>query len=190
MNVTDYGISVPEYKWANEVKRLYDYTCVNCGKTATGRNMHAHHIVPRHENETLSNILENGVALCHSCHWRIHASGGGGISNSPYARKIMMKIQEIKECEIIITVTKEQSDWLISKSAEYGISVNDYILRLIDETMHRDRLHNSADNDAELREKALALLKQYADAGILPAHSVNFRCMDLSYVKNEKEGGD
>ena len=140
MNVTDYGISVPVNKWANEVKRLYGYTCVNCGKTATGRQMHAHHIIPRHENEKLSNILENGVALCHYCHWALHDTGGGGVSNSPRAREIMRKIQEIKECEIIIVLTKEQSEWLISKSAELGISVNDYIINLIDETMQRDRM--------------------------------------------------
>jgi hypothetical protein len=43
------------------------YTCKRCGKrNSQGKNLSAHHIIPREEEG--ENILKNLVTLCNSCH--------------------------------------------------------------------------------------------------------------------------
>lgn len=135
MDNSELGTYVPGYKWAKEVKRLYGYTCVNCGRTFENDCMQAHHIVPRSKDRKLENILENGVALCHWCHWKMHSRGGREISDSPCAKEITRKIQEIKECEIILTIDKGVLDRLAEK---HGEKLNEYINRLIDEEMAKN----------------------------------------------------
>ena len=136
MDNSELGTYVPGYKWAKEVKRLYGYTCVGCGVTLENDCMQAHHVVPRSKDRNLENILENGVSLCRWCHWKMHSFVGREISDSPYAKEITRKIQEIKECEIILTIDKGMLDRLAEK---HGEKINGYINRLIAEDMAKNK---------------------------------------------------
>lgn len=130
---------VPQYKWADEVKKLYDFTCVNCGKTLTGRLMHAHHIIPRHQDEELSNALENGVALCYFCHrYGIH-DGCGNIGDSQRAKDIIAKINNIKDNEIILTIPKGKKEIIKAYAESKGKSINSYINDIINEAMEKEK---------------------------------------------------
>lgn len=89
----------PRSEWAKEVKKMCNYTCAHCGKRSETKEMHAHHIVPRSESDDLACVLENGVALCSTCHRILHFGGGGGISEC---------VKEIAERSIIISLPKGQ----------------------------------------------------------------------------------
>lgn len=129
---------VPEYKWAGEVKELYKYTCIFCGKQQTGRLMHAHHVVPKHTDPTLANVLENGVALCHRCHrYGIH-EGNGEIRAGGLADQIASVIQTVKDNEIILSLPKGKKEVVQASAARHGLSVNAYINAAIDEKIERD----------------------------------------------------
>ena len=131
--------TVPQYKWAGEVKKLYDYTCVYCGKQQTGSLMHAHHVVPKCKNQSLANVLENGVALCHYCHrFGIH-SGNGHIKTRGLADRIASVIQEVKECEIILTIPRSRKEAVHAHCEARGESLNSFINRAISEKMARDQ---------------------------------------------------
>ena len=131
--------TVPGYKWAGEVKALYDYTCVYCGKRQTGRLMHAHHIVPKYKDPSLENVFENGVALCHNCHrFGIHGSNGR-IKTGGLADRIASVIQETKECEVILSMPKGKKEIIQAHADKLdGGSLNAFINRAINETMERD----------------------------------------------------
>ncbi len=55
-------------RWSEKV-RARDGACVDCGAT---ENLHAHHVVPKAEAPERAYELENGVALCESCHRKRH----------------------------------------------------------------------------------------------------------------------
>jgi hypothetical protein len=55
--------------WADDVKASWNNKCASCEST---EKLHAHHIIPKHlfpENELL---VQNGICLCHDCHWQLH----------------------------------------------------------------------------------------------------------------------
>jgi len=81
-----FGADWPE-KRGNAIERDSG-KCVECGigrkehKDRFGRDLHVHHIVPRHEyvdhpEKSISeaNKLENLVTLCQECHMKIHSKG-------------------------------------------------------------------------------------------------------------------
>ena len=131
---------VPSRLWAKDVKQMYGYTCVCCNKHDRGKKMHAHHIIPRHEAPELSNVLENGVAVCSLCHRQIHTAGSGDICKSEKAVRLQNKIIEIaRNSEIIIFRVKKGDRDIIKKFAEScGESANEFIKRAIHDTMQRE----------------------------------------------------
>lgn len=52
-------------EWRQEVLKNAGFACEKCGAT---ENLHAHHIIPWKENESLRFDLSNGMTLCGSCH--------------------------------------------------------------------------------------------------------------------------
>jgi len=59
-------------KWAREVISRDMATCQECH--ITGIEMHAHHINDYKNNEALRWNIDNGVTLCHKCHWDLHSA--------------------------------------------------------------------------------------------------------------------
>ena len=60
------------YTWSRKVKKR-DGCCVYCGST---EKLHAHHILSVHKHQEFSLLLNNGITLCHSCHWDEHRLNG------------------------------------------------------------------------------------------------------------------
>lgn len=65
------GVRVPKYMWAKEIKKLDGDKCVFCGSTD---KLEAHHIMQRATNPDSETDLENGITLCHRCHYTAHDS--------------------------------------------------------------------------------------------------------------------
>lgn len=65
---TDIRRSAEYRKWRRAVKKR-DGECVECGST---KNLHAHHIIPVGEDESLATNIENGKTLCTRCHAEKH----------------------------------------------------------------------------------------------------------------------
>ena len=68
-------------EWANSVKNRDNWTCQECGVTAEEigkRKIHAHHIKSISKNG--ENTLENGITVCHNCHWNIFHPNNKGIT--------------------------------------------------------------------------------------------------------------
>ena len=66
--------------WANAVISRDGSKIQHCG--ITGVEMHAHHIKPISEAPELKFELDNGLTLCHECHWRLHAALKANAVNS------------------------------------------------------------------------------------------------------------
>lgn len=62
-------IIVPKYKWSTAVKNQDNNRCVYCGST---NRLETHHILPKSLFPEKENDVENGVTLCHKCHYTIH----------------------------------------------------------------------------------------------------------------------
>lgn len=58
--------------WARAVLGRDKATCQHCG--ATGVEMHAHHIKSFAEHPELRWDIDNGITLCHGCHWAVHTA--------------------------------------------------------------------------------------------------------------------
>lgn len=58
--------------WAKRVISRDNATCQKCG--TTGVELHAHHIKPFIDNEDVRFDIDNGITLCHACHWNIHSA--------------------------------------------------------------------------------------------------------------------
>jgi len=52
-------------RWAKDVKKRDAHTCQSCGSQ---ENLHAHHVIPRHVDDSLACDLDNGITLCKMCH--------------------------------------------------------------------------------------------------------------------------
>lgn len=66
----DGRLSLRAKAWRKEVLERDYYTCQEC--SVTGRKMHAHHIKSWNRYPDLRFNLDNGIALCHTCHSRVH----------------------------------------------------------------------------------------------------------------------
>jgi len=61
-------------QWAALVKERDNYTCQKCGSTKGV--LEAHHIIPVSQDPLESMDLDNGAALCNSCHKDVHKQPG------------------------------------------------------------------------------------------------------------------
>lgn len=58
--------------WSLEVKKR-DGRCVYCGSK---EKLNAHHILSAHKHPEFRLIINNGITLCHTCHWDEHRLNG------------------------------------------------------------------------------------------------------------------
>ena len=55
--------------WSARVKKALGAVCASCGSVD---KLHAHHIIPYQDNTHMADVTENGIVLCHWCHWQVH----------------------------------------------------------------------------------------------------------------------
>ena len=71
-------------KWAKAVKQQAGYKCVICG---SNEKLESHHIKPRSLYPEHEFNIENGLCLCHKCHFFFHnLSYANGVNYSDNAR--------------------------------------------------------------------------------------------------------
>lgn len=71
---------VSRRKWAQTVKKRDGYRCIYCGAR---EKIEAHHIKQRAEYLEGALDIENGVTLCHRCHYTAH---GGDYTTNHFTR--------------------------------------------------------------------------------------------------------
>lgn len=74
--------------WRQAVLNACNWQCVDCGRVAYGREMHADHVVPISQGGERYDVA-NGAARCQSCHSRKTAREtrtGEGVANRYTAR--------------------------------------------------------------------------------------------------------
>ena len=62
-------VSLALMNWSLSVKDNDGSKCQVCGST---ENIHAHHIFPKSKYPLLCLNINNGISLCHDCHWNLH----------------------------------------------------------------------------------------------------------------------
>lgn len=72
--------SAKQHKWATDVISRDKATCQKCG--ATGVELHAHHLKSFKDYPEQRWDLDNGLTLCHRCHWAEHAATDANAVNS------------------------------------------------------------------------------------------------------------
>ena len=58
-------------QFSDFIQQRDNYTCQICKSPS----MHAHHIMRRQYCDPFDNIPQNGIALCRSCHLKLHGKG-------------------------------------------------------------------------------------------------------------------
>ena len=133
------------------MKELEGYRCACCGATPgekKNEQLESHHVFPQRLYPELSDVLENGICLCHSCHYIAHASNymHSGIEDleatnkNTKCYKISTAILEQARTRIIISASPERYRAIAAHAKRQGESVNAFINRAIDEAMERDRV--------------------------------------------------
>ena len=135
----------PAYKWAKEVKRLDGNRCRFCGST---EKLEAHHAKSRAEHPEIANDLENGITLCHRCHYTAHSGGNYTTSGvrGPCVRGITADPKEMQAFildyiarKIVYSLPKEKKEEVKAAAAAAGESMNQYIAGAIDQRLDRDK---------------------------------------------------
>jgi hypothetical protein len=94
--------NVPANKWATTVKARSDYTCEICW--CTDVRMEAHHILPVSLFPDRALDVDNGLCLCHDCHYLIHGcsydtnkryNGGRYIGNNPTIKRKEILVKKL-----------------------------------------------------------------------------------------------
>lgn len=138
------GMNVPAYRWARTIKELDENRCAFCGATL---RLEAHHINQIAANPEQATDLENGITLCHKCHYTAHGAdyttkshigrGYRGYSSDP---KLMQDfISDYASRKIVIAVPKGQKEKIKAHAERFdGGSVNGFINRAIENQMSAD----------------------------------------------------
>lgn len=115
---------VPRNRWAAAIKALCECTCQYCG---TKQAIEAHHIRPKSVATELENDIENGIALCHSCHLKAHGgSYARHLSPMKYKKADCEPVQEFVQRSISLLVPKGQKATIQAAAQKAGESVNQY----------------------------------------------------------------
>ena len=116
------AIIVPGSQWATGIKDLCEYTCQYCGSTQA---IEAHHMRPKSISPELENDLENGIALCHSCHLKAHGGRyARHLSPMKYKKADCEPVQEFVQRSISLLVPKGQKATIEAFAEKQGESVN------------------------------------------------------------------
>jgi len=70
----------PHRKWVNAVLTRDGSACRHCG--AKDIELHAHHVKSFRDHPELRFDVDNGLTLCHRCHWDVHTAQNENAVNS------------------------------------------------------------------------------------------------------------
>ena len=116
------AIIVPGSQWATGIKELCEYTCQYCGSTQA---IEAHHMRPKSISPELENDLENGIALCHSCHLKAHGGRyARHLSPMKYKKADCEPVQEFVQRSISLLVPKGQRETVEAIAAKHGETIS------------------------------------------------------------------
>lgn len=142
--MNDFRTVVPAYRWAKTIKELDENKCAFCGSTV---NLEAHHIRQKAENEGEATNLENGITLCHRCHYTAHGAnyttkkhvgeGWRGFSTTP--QEMQSFVADYAARKVVIALPKGKKDDIKAAAAAAGESMNQYIIAAVDQRMQRDK---------------------------------------------------
>lgn len=138
------GVFVPTYRWAREVKALDGNACVYCGSTD---KLEAHHIQQKALAEESKTDLENGITLCHKCHYTAHGanyttrnctfSGWRGFSTTPQEMKSF--IADYAERKVVIAMSKGKKEEIKAAAIAAGESMNQYIITAVEQRLKSEK---------------------------------------------------
>ena len=145
---------VPQSKWSYEVKKLYNFRCAYCGSDDKGTRitrLESHHILQRELYPEFSNVLENGICLCHKCHHAAHdgnyTTSGLKVYKTRYtdidSKDVKSLVSYFLNNTFVLSEEKERMDNIKAHAETQGESVNSFINRAIDEAMERDRMESN-----------------------------------------------
>lgn len=134
--------------WADKIKRLDNYKCAFCGSVT---KLEAHHHVKRSITPQLANDLENGITLCHKCHYIAHKGNYSNSGKKNYLHQSIAVspstmndfIDDYISRKIVFTSPKENIDIIKAHAETMGESVNSFINRAIDQTIKSDTNEDS-----------------------------------------------
>lgn len=135
--------------WAQQIKYLDGDRCAFCGST---KRLEAHHIRKASVYPDISKSLENGITLCHTCHYTVHAGNftNNGKCNYMNQQQIATPseisdfIEEYAACKIVFAVPKGKKEAIQAHAEACGESVNGFINRAISQAMERDKATKTA----------------------------------------------
>lgn len=121
-----HDLHVSKQKWPSEIKAFNGRRCAFCGSE---NRPEAHHIKPQGRFPDLATSIDNGIVLCHECHFKLHYAG----------RQEIQHCAEEEMAQIIrIIVPKGRKADIEAHAAKQNQSLNEFINRAIDETIQRD----------------------------------------------------
>ena len=140
---------VPSYRWAKEVKAIWDNKCAYCGKTI---KLEAHHIKSRTKYPEIANDLTNGIALCHDCHLRAHGGSYyqihlGGPNKMDREDEYYGPVIDFVESQLVVLIPKARKMDVEAHAQSKGQSINGLVNALLRADMGL--------TDAEWRRKEL-----------------------------------
>lgn len=133
---------VPKRFWAKTVREMGGNRCAYCGTTENGTykmRIEAHHIAPKSMYPDLENALENGIALCHNCHFLAH-DGDFANNKGAYTQENPVKNFVNSRDKIVFESTPQYIAEVKAAAESAGISVNEWMKRAVREKMSRDNV--------------------------------------------------
>lgn len=131
---------VPVSKWARMVKDIAGNKCVICGST---KKLESHHVMPKSLHPELANDLNNGLCLCHQCHFFYH---GGSYTNdkgpsyyyknyySRVDRERLEMVEDFKRNNIYLVYPAREriKEHIQEAAATQGISIDEWVINAIE----------------------------------------------------------
>jgi len=114
-------------RWAADVKRRDNYTCIICGRRGVMLNSHHLNSWADHPDERYD--VSNGVTLCQNCHDTFHGiykKGGNTVAQFKEFENIMGTMIKLANNECIITCTARK----MLQAAEKDRAVQEIISHL------------------------------------------------------------
>ena len=139
-------IYVPKYLWAKTVKDLDNWKCAFCGDES---RLEAHHIRQKTLSPELETDLENGITLCHSCHYAAH--GGNyqtrthGAAMQPFKSDPALVgafIRDYADTRIVLEIPHTMMTKIKAHAEQRGESLNGFICRAIENQLKQDEQTN------------------------------------------------
>lgn len=137
------------HKWSKTIKELCNNKCAYCGCEYDGSlktRLESHHIKQKALYPELELAAENGIALCHVCHYRAHDGCYQAFLTNPHfhnPKLIMKKSGEVYEFtqrafDTTLFYSSSEYEEIAAAATAAGESVNGYIKKAVDMRMEAE----------------------------------------------------